>query len=88
MKAKVTKLFLGPVLFSLAALAHSGAIAAQPLENQCRAAVRAEMLGPHCRVATPAYDDQCAYQYPSGMMHYVNRVIECVNRGGPERRVR
>ncbi len=28
MKAKVTKLFLGPVLFSLATLAHRGAIAA------------------------------------------------------------
>jgi hypothetical protein len=88
MKWTVTKLFLGPVIFSLATLILSGPIAAESIENQCRAAVRVELMGPKCRIANPDYDDPCYYHFAAGMTHFVNKVIECVNRGGPGRRAR
>ena len=88
MKWTVTRLILGPVVFFLATLTLSRPIAAETTENQCRAAVRAELMGPQCRIANPDYDDRCYYHYPAGMTHYVNKVIECINRGGPGRRAR
>ena len=54
MKATVTKLVLGPVVVSLATLIHSGSIAAQSVEDQCRLSVRAELMGPNCRMINPA----------------------------------
>ena len=88
MKSTITKLVLGPAISALAILTFSGPVAAETIENQCRAAVRAELMGPQCRIANPEFDSQCYYRYPAGMTNYVNKVIECVNRGGPGRRAR
>ncbi|HEY2248284.1 MAG TPA: hypothetical protein VGH70_12630 [Bradyrhizobium sp.] len=84
----VAKLVLGPAVFSLATFAFGGPVAAESVEQQCRAAVRAELMGPQCRIANPDYDDRCYYHYPAGMTNYVNKVIECINRGGPGHRAR
>ena len=88
MKSTITKLVLGTAISCFATLTLSGPIAAETLENQCRAAVRAELMGPQCRIANPDYDDRCYYHYPAGMTHYVNKVMECVKQGGPTRRAR
>jgi hypothetical protein len=88
MTSTVTKFVLGPAVFSLATLALGGPIAADSIENQCRAAVRAELMGPQCRIANPDYDDRCYYHYPAGMTNYVNKVIECIKSGSPGHRGR
>ncbi len=88
MTSTVTKFVLGPALFSLATLALGGPTAAQSVENQCRAAVRAELMGPQCRIANPDYDDRCYYHYAAGMTNYVNKVVECIRSGGPGHRAR
>jgi len=88
MISRVTKLVLGAAAFSLATLALSGPVAAESVEQQCRASVRAELMGPQCRIANPDYDDRCYYHFAAGMTNYVNKVIECVNRGGPGRHAR
>jgi hypothetical protein len=43
----------GPALCLLAILALNGPLAAESIENQCRAAVRAELKEPNCRMANP-----------------------------------
>ena len=67
--------------------------AAESLENQCRIAVRAEMMGPDCRVVNPrtssgayAGNDPCYILGDAKMTYYIDRVIECVKRGGPRKR--
>jgi hypothetical protein len=82
------KFALALAVSSLAIVALGGPIAAQSVEQQCRASVRAELMGPQCRIANPDYDDHCYYHYPAGMTNYVNKVIECINRGGPGHRAR
>jgi hypothetical protein len=88
MISRVTKLVLGCAVFSLATLTLGGPVAAESVEQQCRASVRAELMGPQCRIANPDYDDRCYYHFAAGMTNYVNKVIECVNRGGPGRHAR
>ena len=77
---------IAPVLSSSAE--ESGPVSAESVEQQCRASVRAELMGPQCRIANPDYDDRCYYHFAAGMTNYVNKVIECVNRGGPGRHAR
>jgi hypothetical protein len=87
MKATVTKLFLGPVLFSLATLVHSGSIAAQSIENQCRLSVRAELMGPNCRTVNPtSSNDPCYIRNTNLSANYDNKVVACVAQGGPGRK--
>jgi hypothetical protein len=86
MKSTATKLMLGPAVFSLMILAMSGPTAAETVENQCRASVRAELMGPQCRIANPDYDDRCYYHHAAGMTNYVNKVMECIKARGPGRR--
>ena len=82
------KLILALAASFLAILTFSGPVAAESVEQQCRASVRAELMGPQCRIANPDYDDRCYYHFAAGMTNYVNKVIECVNRGGPGRHAR
>jgi hypothetical protein len=84
----VTKLVLASAVLSLAAAALNGPVATETVEQQCRTAVRVELMGPQCRIANPDYDDRCYYHYAAGMTNYVNKVIECINRGGPGHRAR
>jgi hypothetical protein len=86
MKSTVTKFILGLAVFSLATMALSGPIAADSIENQCRAAVRAELMGPACRVVNPASaSDPCYVRNTNLSANYDNKVVQCVARGGPGR---
>jgi hypothetical protein len=89
MKSTLMRLMLGPAVFSLATLTLSGPIAAETIENQCRAAVRAELMGPGCRVVNPASaNDRCYVRNTNLSANYDNRVVQCVARGGPGRGAR
>ena len=82
----MTKLVAGVAMVSLATLALGGPAAADSIENQCRAAVRAELLGPGCRVVNPASaSDPCYVRNTNLSANYDNRVVQCVARGGPGR---
>jgi hypothetical protein len=85
-----------PALFAaclIAPLVCGVAAAAESIENQCRIAVRAEMMGPDCRVINPrtssgAYtgNDPCYILGDAKMTYYIEKVMACVKRGGPGRR--
>jgi hypothetical protein len=80
------------LLGSLIAMsAFPGPAAAQSLENQCRIAVRVEMMGPNCRMIDPANKlyqpgDPCYILGDTRHMLYTEKVVECVARGGPGKR--
>jgi hypothetical protein len=59
---------------------------AESLEVQCRAAARAELKGPNCRMVSPP-DPTSPCNIPSqAEVHiYDNKTLECVKRGGPGR---
>jgi hypothetical protein len=79
----------GPALSLLAILALNGPGAAESIENQCRAAVRAELKGPNCRMANPRDNslqvDPCGISTTGSQMTlYTEKVVQCVARGGPD----
>jgi hypothetical protein len=89
MKWTVTGLILGPVVFFLATLTLSRPIAAETIENQCRLTVRAELMGPNCRVVNPASsNDACYIRNTQLSANFDNKVVQCVARGGPARGAR
>ena len=63
-----------------------GQAQAQSLGYQCRAAVRAELKGPDCRMAIPPdANSHCNIPSNSQVEIMDNKVNECVRRGGPGR---
>jgi hypothetical protein len=85
MKATLTKLVLGSLVASLATSIHSGSIAAQSIENQCRLSVRAELMGPNCRTVNPtSSNDPCYIRNTNLSANYDNKVVACVAQGGPD----
>jgi hypothetical protein len=53
---------------------------------QCRAAVRAEMKGPDCRMAIPPNPtSHCNIPTNAEVEIMDNKVLECAKRGGPGR---
>ena len=56
---------------------------AESLGDQCRAAVRAELRGPDCRMSTPT--PACNMSGQFDVPFFDQRVVECVKRGGPGR---
>jgi hypothetical protein len=77
----------------IATLAFHAGAAAETIENQCRIAVRVEMMGPDCRMSNPKTSsggftagDPCYILGDTKTAHYIDRVIECVKRGGPGKR--
>jgi hypothetical protein len=89
MKSTVTGLIPGSAGFFFATLIFAGPAAAQSVESQCRAAVRAELLGPSCRVVNPASSsDPCYVRNTNLSAAYDNKVVQCVARGGPGRGTR
>ncbi len=77
----------------LAALASPPGAAAESLENQCRIAVRVEMMGPECRMSNPKTSsggytagDPCYILGDTKTAYYIDKVVECVKRGGPGKR--
>jgi hypothetical protein len=61
--------------------------AQQSLGVECRAAARAEIQGPGCRMSVPpTYEDSCNMWSHTQIAFYDNKVVECVARGGPGRK--
>jgi hypothetical protein len=73
-----------------AALAEpKGRLQAESMGYQCRAAVRAEMKGPDCRMAMPPNaTSHCNIPSNADIMTMDNKVVECARRGGPGRQAR
>jgi hypothetical protein len=64
----------------------NGAALAESLGYQCRAAVRAEMKGPDCRMAIPPNaTSHCNVPSNAEVEIMDNKINECVKRGGPGR---
>ena len=90
---RVSSLFIASLICGLSGTAFLVGAAAESIENQCRMAVRAEMMGPDCRVINPktasgAYQggDPCYILGDAKMTYYIERVMECVKRGSPRKR--
>jgi hypothetical protein len=90
---RVSSLFIASLICGLSGTAFLVGAAAESIENQCRMAVRAEMMGPDCRVINPktssgAYQggDPCYILGDAKMTYYIERVMECVKRGGSRKR--
>jgi hypothetical protein len=87
MTALSTRTFIAGSAIWLAFAALSGvALAearAESLGDQCRAAVRAELRGPDCRMSMPTATCNMSGQFD--VPFFDQRVVECVNRGGPGR---
>jgi hypothetical protein len=70
------------------ALAEPKATAAS-MGYQCRAAVRAEMKGPDCRMAIPPNPtSHCNIPSNAEVEIMDNKINECVKRGGPGRQAK
>jgi hypothetical protein len=62
---------------------------AESLGYQCRAAVRAELKGPNCRMAIPPNaTSPCNIPSNAEVEIMDNKVNECVRRGGPGRQAK
>jgi hypothetical protein len=62
---------------------------AESMGYQCRAAVRAEMKGPDCRMALPPNaTSHCNIPNNADIELMDNKVNECVRRGGPGRQAK
>ena len=82
----------GLVVCLIATATFHGPAAADSIENQCRSAVRAEMQGPNCRMADPKSQnplngDPCFVLGDTKLTLYTDKVIACVARGGPGKRL-
>jgi hypothetical protein len=93
LKSVLTKYLAGSAICLLAISALNGPVAAESIENQCRAAVRAELKGPNCRMANPRSNslqvDPCGIPTTGSQMTlYTDKVVQCVAHGGPGRTAR
>jgi hypothetical protein len=71
------------------ALAEPKAQQAESLGYQCRAAVRAEMKGPDCRMPIPPNaTSHCNIPSNAEIEVMDNKINECVRRGGPGRQAK
>jgi hypothetical protein len=75
--------------FNATALAESKANRQAPAESlgyQCRAAVRAELKGPDCRMPLPPdATSHCNIPNNADVETMDNKVIACIKQGGPGR---
>jgi hypothetical protein len=69
--------------FAASNAATPGQARAESLGDQCRAAVRAELKGPDCRMSMPT--SACNMPGQTDVPFFDGRVVECVKRGGPGR---
>jgi hypothetical protein len=87
MKSLSTRSFIAGSAICMAFAALNGAALAEAraesLGDQCRAAVRAELRGPDCRMSTPT--PACNMSGQFDVPFFDQRVVECVKRGGPGR---
>jgi hypothetical protein len=62
---------------------------AESMGYQCRAAVRAQMKGPDCRMAIPPNPtSHCNIPNNADIELMDNKINECVRRGGPGRQAK
>ena len=90
MKSLSTRSFITGSAICMAFAALNGAALAEAraesLGYQCRAAVRAEIKGPNCRIWHPStITDSCNMSTHTQIAYYDNKVLECASRGGPGR---
>ncbi len=86
MRSLSTRSFITGSAICMAFAALNGAALAESLGYQCRAAVRAEMKGPDCRMALPpSPTSHCNIPTNAEVEVMDNKINECVKRGGPRR---
>jgi len=96
MKSPSARRFILGSAICMAFAAFNGAALAEPKANrqaqtesmgyQCRAAVRAELKGPDCRMAIPPNPTSHCNIPSNGEVEIMdNKVNECMKRGGPGR---
>jgi hypothetical protein len=88
---------LGSAIWIMAFAAFNTTAVAEPKANlqaeslgyQCRAAIRAEMKGPDCRMPIPP-DATSHCNIPTNAQIEImdNKIVECVKRGGPGRQAK
>ena len=86
MKSLSTSFITGSAIWLAFATFNGAALAearAESLGDQCRAAVRAELRGPDCRMSMPTPTCNMSGQFD--VPFFDQRVVECVERGGPVR---
>jgi hypothetical protein len=89
MKSLSTRSFIAGSAICMAFAALNGAALAESLGYQCRAAVRAEMKGPDCRMALPPNPtSHCNIPTNAEVEVMDNKINECVKRGGPGRQAK
>ena len=89
MKSLSTRSFIAGSAICMAFAAFNGAALAESLGYQCRAAVRAELRGPDCRVALPpSPTSHCNVPSNAEVEIMDNKINECVRRGGPGRQAK
>jgi hypothetical protein len=97
MKSFSTRSLIAGSAFCVAFAALNGAALAEPKASRqadslgylCRAAVRAEMKGPDCRMAIPPNStSHCNIPSNAEVVLMDNKVNECVRRGGPGRQAK
>jgi hypothetical protein len=89
MKSLSTRSLIAGSAICMAFAAWNGAALAESLGYQCRAAVRAEMKGPDCRMALPpSPTSHCNIPSNAEVEVMDNKINECVRRGGPGRQAK
>jgi hypothetical protein len=93
MKSLVTRSFIAGSAICMTFAAWNGAALAQAraesLEVQCRAAARAELKGPDCRMWMPPNPtSHCNIPTHTEVVVQDNIALECVKRGGPGRQAK
>jgi len=89
MKSLSTRSFITGSAICMAFAALNGAPLAESLGYQCRAAVRAELKGPDCRMALPpSPTSHCNVPSNAEVEVMDNKINECVKRGGPGRQAK
>jgi hypothetical protein len=89
MKSLSPRSFIAGSAICMAFAALNGAALAESLGYQCRAAVRAEMKGPDCRIALPpSPTSHCNIPTNAEVEVMDNKINECVKRGGPGRQAK
>jgi hypothetical protein len=89
MKSLSTRSLIAGSAICMTFAAWNGAALAESLGYQCRAAVRAEMKGPDCRMALPpSPTSHCNIPSNAEVEVMDNKINECVRRGGPGRQAK
>jgi hypothetical protein len=88
MKSLSTRSLIAGSAICMAFAAWNGAALAASMD-QCRAAARAELKGPDCRMSMPpSPTSSCNIPTNPEIHSFDNKVQECLKRGGPGRQAK